>query len=368
MLFVGSRLWLEPTLIRAVRDDPKNLAVTARKLHVHLDPVLDTVEMRPALDELLACIRPSSVRVHPNNGASSGLAAELSSIEVNAWIDRQGRQRGLSMPAIFISRGTMSGAHSLLECLQRRKGIQCISREDLEEIVNGHGNIATRILEKLAHASSAYEQFSELRWPYMVLMRKAMLDEICGRDVIYSGYSGHLLLPILRHFIRVRIEAPLDLRLTMTMRRLACGEKEAREYITDADEYRVKWARFMYGCDIRDTVLYDLSLNLAHLTMDAACGILECVLGEKDFQADLDSQIREERLHLAAEVEVALVTSPLTQSYEISAEVESDCVRLIGPYLQDPELASVKEVAQSVAGVEEICYAPGYAPKLGIML
>ena len=262
----------------------------------------------------------------------------------------------------------MSGAHFLLECLHGRTGTRCIAREDLEEIVNGHGNIATRVLEKLAHASSAYEQFSELRWPYTVLMRKALLDEICGQDVIYNGYSGHLLVPVLRHFVRVRIEAPLDLRLSMTMKRLACDEKAAREYMTDADEYRVKWARFMYGCDIRDTMLYDLNLNLGHVTMDAACGILEHILGEEDFQADLDSKVQEERLHLAAKIEVALVTHPRTQSYEISAEIESDCVHLIGPYLQDSELASVKEIAQSVPGVDEIHYAPGYAPKLGIML
>lgn len=272
------------------------------------------------------------------------------------------------MPVIFISRGTMSGAHFLVECLHQRTGIRCISREDLEEIVNGHGNLATRVLEKLAHASSAYEQFSTLRWPYMVLMRKAMLDEICTDNVVYHGYSGHLLLPILQHFVRVRIEAPIDMRLTMTMKRLACDEKSAQDYITEADGYRVRWARFMYGRDIRDTMLYDLNLNLGHVTMNAACGILERILKEEDFQAGFESQAQAKRLHLAAQVEVALVIDPRTQSYEISAEVQSDCLRLTGPYLEDSELASVKEVAQRVPGIDKICYTPGYAPKFGIML
>ena len=49
--------------------------------------------------------------------------------------------------------------------------------------------------------------------------------------------------------------------MTMTMKRLGCDENSARGYITEADEYRVKWARFMYGRDIRNTLLYDLVLT-----------------------------------------------------------------------------------------------------------
>ena len=79
------------------------------------------------------------------------------------------------MPVIFISRGTMSGVRRLIDCLQDRSKVHCISREDLVKIVNRHGGLATRIVEKLATATSAYAQFSELRWPYIVLMRQALL-------------------------------------------------------------------------------------------------------------------------------------------------------------------------------------------------
>ena len=106
------------------------------------------------------------------------------------------------MPVILISRGTMSGVHLMVDCLKcDLPGIPCYSREDLEEIVNRHGRLATRTVEKLAHASSAYDQFSELRWPYIVLMRKALLEELCSDNAIYHGYSGQLLLPVIRFII-----------------------------------------------------------------------------------------------------------------------------------------------------------------------
>jgi hypothetical protein len=270
------------------------------------------------------------------------------------------------MAVIFVSRGTMSGVHLLVDCLKDRTGIRCISREDLEEEVNQHGELAKRILEKLDKATSAYDQFSELRWPYLVLMRNALLNEIRQDNVVYHGYSGQFLLPPLRHFVRVRIEAPLDLRVTMTMKRLGCDEKSARDYISEADDYRVKWARFMYGRDIRNTLLYDLTLNLGHMTLKAACGILACVMSEEDFQASSEYQEEVERLYLATNVEVALITDPRTQSLEISAAVQEDGINLIGPYLEERDLSAVKEVAGGVAGVKNVRYGPGYAPSIEI--
>jgi hypothetical protein len=270
------------------------------------------------------------------------------------------------MPVIFVSRGTMSGVHLLMDCLYERTGIRHISRENLEEEVNRHGELAKRIVERLDKATSAYGQFSELRWPYLVLMRNALLDEIRQDNIIYHGYSAHLLLPPIRHFVRVRIEAPLDLRVTMTMKRLGCDEKTARDYITDADDYRVKWARFMYGRDVRNTLLYDLILNLGHMTLKAACGILECIMSDEDFQASSESRDEVERLYLATSVEVALITDPRTQTLEISAVVQDDGINLIGPYLEERDLSAVKEIAGGVAGVKDVRYSPGYAPSLEI--
>jgi cytidylate kinase len=267
------------------------------------------------------------------------------------------------MPVIFISRGTMSGVHLFLDYLHSRTGIRCISREDLENDVNKHGEIAVRVLEKLANAHSAYDQFSELRWPYMVLMRKALLEEIRDDNVVYHGYSSHLLLPAFRHFVRIRIEAPLEMRVTMTMRRLSCNEEKAREYITNADEHRVKWARFMYAHDIRNTMLYDLILNLDRVTLKAACGILECIMAEKDFQVTPESRAEVERLYLATKIEESLVTDPRTAALEIRAEVQNDGIRLIGPYIEDSELTMIIKIVQTVSDTSNVQYNPGYASR-----
>jgi cytidylate kinase len=267
------------------------------------------------------------------------------------------------MPVIFISRGTMSGAHLLVDCLHNRTGIRCISHEDLVKDVNRYGEIAARVVEKLAEAASAYDQFSELRWPYVVLMRRAMLEEICHDNVVYHGYSSHLLLPPVRHFVRVRIEAPLEMRVSMTMERLACNEEEARQQIIDGDDLRVKWARFMFAHDIRNPMIYDLVVNLERVSLEAACGILECTMALHDFQASPESQAEVERLYLATKIEEALVVDSRTATLEISAEVQDDGIRLIGPYIENSERTTIMEIVQTVSGTTNVQYTPGYASR-----
>jgi len=273
------------------------------------------------------------------------------------------KKKELTMPVIFISRGTMSGVHLLVDYLHSQTGIRCISREDLEKDVNEHGEIAVRVLEKLDKAPLAYDQFSELRWPYMVLMRKALLEEIRHDNMVYHGYSSHLLLPAFRHFVRVRIEAPLEMRVSMTMQRLSCDEEKAREYITIADDHRVKWARFMYAHDIRNTMLYDLTLNLDRINLKAACGILQCIMSEEDFQVTPESQAEIERLYLSTKIEELLVTDSRTATLEIRAEVRNDGIRLIGPYIEDSELATIIKIVQTVSGTANVRYQPGYMSK-----
>lgn len=268
---------------------------------------------------------------------------------------------GEPMPIIFISRGTMAGVRRLVDCVHERTGVRCICHEDLTEIINKHGDLANRIVDKLTTATSAYAQFSELRWPYIVFMRNAMLGEIRHDNIIYHGYSGHLILPSLCHFVRVRVEAPMNMRVEMTIQRLKCDREKALEYISNKDDQRVKWARFMYAQDIRNTMLYDLTMNMGHMTLDAACRIIENLMNEPDFQATPESRAEIDRLYLATCIEEALVTDPLTTKLEIRVKIDRENnIQLIGPYLDDQELDAVTQIATAIPHVDTFEYIPGY--------
>jgi len=239
-----------------------------------------------------------------------------------------------------------------------------VTREDLVPLVNRYGELATRVTEHISEATRNYEKFSELRRPFKILMRLALLEYARQENLAYFGYSGHLLVDGISHFVRVRLIAPLELRIKTTMERMDCTEDEARDYIKRSDEERTQWARFMYGKNISDPRLYDLCINLDRISFSTACSILVSAVGEKEFQPTDESLATMENMHTAAKVEAALVTDTRTHSYEISATADSGTLWLKGPYLDDAEKTIVLNIASSVPGAKHLNYEPGYAPNL----
>lgn len=266
------------------------------------------------------------------------------------------------MSVLLVSRGSMSGGNLIGHCLGRTLGCPYVTREELMARVNAHGEIATRVLAGLDRAAKDYRTFSEVRRPYKVLMRLALLEYARGGSMAYFGYSGHLLLPPVAHFVRVRLSAPMVVRIQTTRDRLKVSEAQAIDYIERVDEDRTRWARFMYGADIRDPKLYDLVINLRRISIEGACALLHEIVRRDDFQPTPASLEQVEDLYLAAQVEAAVLARESTRLLEVGARAHAGEVVLQGPYLEDEELEQVVAAAKSVPGVASLEYQPGYAP------
>ena len=266
------------------------------------------------------------------------------------------------MAVVLLSRGTMSGVTLLVDRLCKRTGVRCVSRENLVGLVNRHGALARRVVEQVGNATRDYDDFCELRRPYVILMRAALLEYAAADELIYHGFSGHLLVPPIAHFLTVRIHAPVEMRVNMTMDRLGCDADEARRYIQRDDEDRVRWARFMYGKDIRDPSLYDVCINLERMSITSAFNIVQSLIEDPECQATAASQAAADAALTAARVEAALVTDPRTESIEAGAQVVDGRVVVTGPYIDETRLAAVLEVARGVRGVSDVEYGFGFAP------
>lgn len=265
------------------------------------------------------------------------------------------------MSILFISCGMESGIQKLIGCLRERAGYKCFNREELIKEISHYGEWATVALTQLSQATSSYHSFSRNRRYYLILMRQALLEKIFQENIIYYGFSGHLLIPHLQDMIRVRVSAPLKMRVSLTMEGLGCDESAARKYISRSDAERVCWARFVYGIDVRNAALYDLSLNLGHLSLPVVCDILENILLRNNSTGLEKPKARVEQLLLAANVEAELIIDPRTRDLEIDARMDSGCIRLTGPYLEYAELAVVMEIARKVTEGRMVEYIPGYA-------
>lgn len=268
------------------------------------------------------------------------------------------------MALLLISRGSFSGGQLISQCLSRTAGMRCLTREDLIAAVNTHGELANRIVASMQRAASDYERFSALRRPYKILMQQALLSYVRQGDVAYFGYSGHLLLTGISHAVRVRVIAPVHLRIELLMKREQVTEEEARERIRQVDEERSRWTRFMYGKNLREPELFDLCINLERVSFPTACCMLVHIVQQSEFQPTAESLAAVENRYLAACVLAALLDNPKTFELELAATAEGSCVTLEGPYLEPSVRSALLDTVNALPAVKEVHYKEGYAPAM----
>ena len=240
--------------------------------------------------------------------------------------------------------------------------MRCLTREDLTAVVNTHGQLANQVVSSMARAAQDYSRLSALRRPYKILMQRALLEYVRQGDVAYFGYSGHLLLPGISHAVRVRIIAPLPLRVELLMKRENLTDQQARERIAQVDEERSRWTRFMYGKNLKDPELFDLCINLERVSFPTACCVLVNLVQQSDFRATPESLAAVENRYLSACVLAALLDNPKTFELEVGATAEDGHVTLEGPYLEEGDRSAVLDTARAVTGVTDVQYREGYAP------
>jgi cytidylate kinase len=176
------------------------------------------------------------------------------------------------MAIITISRGTMSGGRAVAECLADRLGYPCVGREVLQTAAATLGAAEETVLHKLQTPPGPWDVVTRERKAYVVAVQAALAERCTSGDLVYHGLAGQLLLRDLPGVLRVRLIAPIAMRVQALLSRHARTNHAATErFIRSVDRQRRRWVRRMYGVEINDTSLYELTINLESITLGTAC-------------------------------------------------------------------------------------------------
>jgi cytidylate kinase len=258
------------------------------------------------------------------------------------------------MSVITISRGSFSGGKMLAECLATKLGYRCIDRDVIVERAAAQGVSQEELRDALEKPPGFLERFSHKRYKYLALVQASLAEEVRNGRAVYHGLAGHLLLGGGRHILRTRIIAPLDRRIRMVQDRLNYSESEAVAYIQKMDEQRRRWTSFLYGVDWGEPSLYDLVLNLEHMSLETACEIITTAARRRCFEFTPSCQKALEELALASRVKAALAVDPQTEALEFEVSALSGVVSIRGKVPSLEKFAEVEQVAKSVEGVSAL--------------
>ena len=258
------------------------------------------------------------------------------------------------MSVITISRGSFSGGKMLAECLAKRLGYRCVDRDVIVERAAAQGVSQDELRDALEKPPGFLDRFSHKRYKYLALFQAALTEEVRTGKVIYHGLAGQLLLGGGRHILRTRLIAPMDVRIQMVHERLNYSKSESIAYIEKMDEQRRRWTSFLYGVDWGDPMLYDLVLNLDHMTIETVCKIISTAVHQRCFELTPACRQALGELALASKVRAALAVTSATENLELEATAKDGVVALKGKLATAYQLEEVRRIAMGIPGVIDL--------------
>ena len=258
------------------------------------------------------------------------------------------------MAIIAISRGTFSGGKAIAENVAQRLGYKCISREMLRDAARDYGVSLDELSEALNKPPGALHGSDKTRMKYLAYIRVELLKAIKDENVVYHGLAGNLLLCDVPHLLGVRVIAGMEYRTEAAMERMNLMRTDAIDFIKKIDKKRDKWVKYLYNVDRNDPSLYSLVINLDHIDIEDACGIICTNASQNEYQRTPESQKRLNDLILAAEVKARIASDNGIKNSHICINALDGLITLSGNVTFIKDADRIRVATLDTPGVRDI--------------
>jgi cytidylate kinase len=215
------------------------------------------------------------------------------------------------MSIICISRGSYYRGKEVAEKVAGILGYDCVSRDSLLAASAEFDIEAIKLTRNIQHATQILERYSFGRERYINYISAEILKRLKSDNCVYHGLAGQFFVNDVSHLLRIRIIADLDDRVKAEAERQNIPSEKARLLLKHDDEERQKWALFLYGIDISDPALYDLTVNVSAMGVEDSAELLAQAARLACFRATDESMKRMQDQAMTAEIRAALFDFPL---------------------------------------------------------
>jgi len=176
-----------------------------------------------------------------------------------------------------------------------------------------------------------------------------------GTTGVIRGWGAVHLLRDIPHVIRVRVCAPLEVRISRMMERLSTDDREVIEKeIEMSEEAHTAITRRHFGVNWRDPENYDLVLSTERLSVEECVDEIEALMTRKRFQETPESRMKVDNLGLEWSVRSALRRDPRTAASAFVVECVNGVTTLRGVVDDADAAQAAHDVARAVPGVHDV--------------
>jgi cytidylate kinase len=191
-------------------------------------------------------------------------------------------------PYLLISREKGAGGSAVGQLAGKRLGWQVFNKEIVDAIAQ-KANVRRELIESLDERDRATirDVVSRFLSPqpvgtagYLATLREILLTLGHHGDVVIVGRGAQYVLPS-RFGLRLRMVAPIEVRVRRIATEGSMSLKAARVEVERSDRERARLARRHFGQDGRDPLNYDVIINTAELTVEAATEVVVTAVQRK---------------------------------------------------------------------------------------
>ena len=260
------------------------------------------------------------------------------------------------MPLVAMTREMGSLGKDVAAGLAARTGRKVVYHEIIEPLANKMRLRKSHVERFLEGKSGIWERLTTDQTSLSIFTADETFRFLRdGSTAVIRGWGAVHLLRNVPHVVRVRVCAPLEVRVTRMMQRLSTDNRAAVESeIALSEEAHTAITKRHFNVNWRDAEHYDVVLNTGRLSVDDCVEELEGLLKRPCFQETPESLRMVENMALEWAVRSALRREARTADVAVTVEADGDKVRLSGVVDDDAQRAAAAKVAAGVEGARSV--------------
>lgn len=236
----------------------------------------------------------------------------------------------------------------------RRLGYELVRQDITRDAAREYEVLEANLVGSVEARPGLFETLTQSARRYQIFVASEVYEVALRDRVVILGRWSAFLLEGIGHAARVRVTAPLGLRVRRVMERLGIDERAARERIRRYEEGVRARIRQFFDVEWADPLRYDLVINTETVGVETGATQLVALASGPEFQPTPRSVQTLQDRALAARVRATLKARPETAALDVEVSAEERRIRLRGTVSADRERDAAVRVAREVEGVGEV--------------
>ena len=268
------------------------------------------------------------------------------------------------MAIITISRQIGSLGTEIAKKLREELGFNYLDKKSLdEELVKTYGIPEEKVERYDERKPAFWDAFSSDKDRYIHFVKTAMYSFAREGNCLIIGRGGQFLFKDIPGVFRIRVIAPIALRLERIKQQHNDDARLAEKLIRHSDHDKAGFHKFFFHINWEDPDLYDLVINTRFLTIEAAARLIRDALestGAMEKHAEQERKLADICLSQEVITSIAYLEKIPVQFLEASAV--NGVVTLKGTTMAEEDVKCCEDAARKVPGVKEVMNEIHYIP------